>query len=306
MSHLVRKGFAALAVIAVTACSSNFSGNGTQTAGAPVPPVQPQAVTAPQMPQVPKKAGDARDREANGDTVTLPFSQAPSGLQCPQQQGYTCELAFNMPSPSPSPGKGDHAAAKHAAKHEASPSPSPSASPSPSPSPTASPSPDASGSPSASRSPNASASPSEPQITLQLVATPDDAPAMNGADDKKPSTALVAVRMSVNADEVIVGRGQADFTLPSDQITKGRGFAIQLFHETTGKHNKRTDKFVGSYSDFDANAKTNTLHFSFDSPPLQVKKNETWLFVLYADKLATPSPNASPTDNASPSPTPSS
>lgn len=129
---------------------------------------------------------------------------------------------------------------------------------------------------------------------------------MNGADDKRPSTALVTVRMSVNADEIISGRAEADFTLPSDQIVKDRGFAIQLFHETTGKHNKHTDTFVGSYANFDVDAKTATLHFTMDSPPLQVKKNETWLFVLYADKLATPSPNASPTDNASPSPTPSS
>ena len=120
---------------------------------------------------------------------------------------------------------------------------------------------------------------------------------MNGADDKKPSVALAAVRMSVSADEIISGAGEANFTLPSDQLVKDRGFAIQLFHETTGKHNKHTDTFMGSYSTFDVDAKTSTLHFAFDVPPLQVKKGETWLFVLYGDALASPSPSPSPTSS---------
>jgi hypothetical protein len=130
---------------------------------------------------------------------------------------------------------------------------------------------------------------------------------MKGADDKKPSVALVAVRMSVSADEIISGAAEATFTLPQEQLVKDRGFAIQLFHETTGKHNKHTDTFEGSYSTFDLDAKTNTLHFSFDAPPLQVKKGETWLFVLYGDQLASPTPNpsASPGAPSSPSASPS-
>lgn len=296
MLHLVRNLGIALALVAVTACSSNFAGNGTQTAGAPVPPIQPQAVTAPKMPEVPKKAADANGANASADTATFAFSQAPAGLQCPQQQGYTCELKFNMPSPSPSPEKGKHA------NHKATPSPSPS--PSPTPTPASSESPSASESPSSSGSPKASASPSEAQITLRLQAQPSDAPPMKGADDKKPSVALVAVRMSVSADEIISGAAEANFTLPQEQLAKGRGFAIELFHETTGKHNKHTDTFEGSYSTFDVDAKTNTLHFSFDAPPLQVKKGETWLFVLYGDQLASPSPNPSSSPNPSESPTP--
>ncbi len=128
---------------------------------------------------------------------------------------------------------------------------------------------------------------------------------MNGADDKKPFTALVTVRMSVSTDEVIKDHAEANFTLPADQLVKDRGFAIQLFHETTGKHNKHTDTFMGSYSTFDVDAKTDTLHFAFDAPPLQVKKGETWLFVLYADKLASPSPSASASADSSNSPSPS-
>ena len=102
--------------------------------------------------------------------------------------------------------------------------------------------------------------------------------------------------MKVSADVTIAGRAQADFTLPEGQVVKGRGFAVALYHETIGKHNKRSDQFFGSYSTFTADG--SVLHFTFSAPPIAVKSNETWVFVLFGDTQATAS--ASPGASANP------
>ena len=124
---------------------------------------------------------------------------------------------------------------------------------------------------------------------------------MINPDPKAVATvALMEVRLRTDADEVLQGKATADFTLPKEQIG-GRGFAVQLFREYE-KKKKRTDDFVGSYSDSKLN--NNTLHFQLAMPKLEVKKNETWMLVLYGDELpgASASPGASIPPDASASP----
>jgi hypothetical protein len=213
---------------------------------------------------------------ATPDTAVWPFALAGSGLACPQVEGYTCFLRFNVPSPAPTPKHGKSTAT---ASPSPSPSPSPSADPSGSPKPTASPA----------------------ELTLVLQALPKDAPALPNPDTKaRATTPLLALRMHVNADVTINGAVRADFTLPPNQVA-GRGFAIGLFQETvSGKKRHRDDRYFGSYSKSTVSA--DTLHFTVTPPSIGIKKDEVWLFVLYGDDRpnATPSPVASGAASAPP------
>ncbi len=225
--------------------------------------------------------------QASGEpeqTATHSFAQANKGLKCPDQAGYSCTLYFNMTdaelaaldaTPSPSPGK-------HGNKATPTPSPTPT--------PTPTPTPESSASPSAS--PSSSPTPSSAQMNIAFTVSPQDAPAMANPDPKGPPVvALVALRLTTTDNVVFQGNASARFTLPKEQITKGRGFAIQLFHETVKKNKKPADNFVGSYKE--SQLLDQTLSFTFNAPKLAVKKGETWLVVLYGDRLASPSPNPS-------------
>lgn len=124
---------------------------------------------------------------------------------------------------------------------------------------------------------------------------------MVNPDPKALATiALMTIRLHTDADEILEGKAIAEFTLPKEQIG-GRGFAVQLFHESV-KKKKTTDDFIGNYAD--SKLKDQTLRFELTMPKLQVKKDETWLLVLYGDELpsASASPGASASPNASASP----
>jgi hypothetical protein len=124
---------------------------------------------------------------------------------------------------------------------------------------------------------------------------------MNNPDPKAVATvALVSLRLRTDADVTLTGKVLVDYTLPKEQIG-GRGFAVQLYHEDV-KKKKTTDTFFGSYAK--SKLEGTTLHFELDSPPLQIKKDETWLLVLYGDELpsASASPKTSPSGSPSASP----
>jgi hypothetical protein len=124
---------------------------------------------------------------------------------------------------------------------------------------------------------------------------------MNNPDPKAVATvALVSLRLRTDADVTLTGKVLVDYTLPKEQVG-GRGFAVQLYHEDV-KKKKTTDTFFGSYAK--SKLEGTTLHFELDSPPLQIKKDETWLLVLYGDELpsASASPKTSPSGSPSASP----
>ncbi len=121
---------------------------------------------------------------------------------------------------------------------------------------------------------------------------------MENPDPKAVATvALMTVSLHAGGDIILQGKAIADFTLPKEQIG-GRGFALQLFRQSV-KHRKTIDTFVGSYNKSDYHGK-NTLRFQIDMPKFQVKKDETWLLVLYGDEM--PSASASPKPGSSASP----
>jgi hypothetical protein len=132
---------------------------------------------------------------------------------------------------------------------------------------------------------------------------------MNNPDPKAVATvALVALRLHTDADVTLAGNVTADFTLPKEQLG-GRGFAVQLYHEDISKKHKVTDTFLGSYAK--SKLAGTTLTFQVGAPSLQIKKDETWLIVLYGDELPSSttspstSPSASPSGSASASASPS-
>jgi hypothetical protein len=126
---------------------------------------------------------------------------------------------------------------------------------------------------------------------------------MNNPDPKAVATvALVALRLHTDADVTIAGDVTADFTLPKEQLG-GRGFAVQLYHEEVSKKHKVTDTFFGSYAK--SKLVGNSLTFDLNAPALQVKKDETWLIVLYGDELPSASTSPSTSPSSSPSAAPS-
>jgi len=288
----------AAAALALSACSGNFSGGGGTV---------PQAPGAPQLAASPgaQPSGATPNAQPTGDTATYPFSQAPSGLQCPTVSGFSCVLKFNAPAPTPTPTatptpgpKGKHPAKRTPKpKPTATPSPTPSPTPTAVPSPTATPNEDSVHEP--APSPAASAAAVGPNVTLTLAALPKDAPAMQNADAKALSTnALIALRLKADAAIELDGTAIAEFSLPPDQIGN-RTYAVQLFQEQQGKKGKHTDRYVGGFTESTLDG--NKLRFVFTPPKIQIKKDEVWLFVLYAAE--TPSASGSPA--ASPSAAPS-
>jgi hypothetical protein len=114
------------------------------------------------------------------------------------------------------------------------------------------------------------------------------------------TVALVALKMDFDHAITLGGKVSADFTLPKEQVG-GRGFSVQLYHETVS-HRRTHDDFIGNYNQ--SNLSGTTLSFAIDAPPIQVGKNDTWLLVLYGDELPdkTSSPSPSPKTSASGSP----
>jgi hypothetical protein len=273
-----------LASFTLAACSGDM-GSGMSTPGGDMPPVQQPMQPGSMMSPTPMTSAGVAQAKITptptappGNTATYSLAAAANGIRCPQVNGYSCILHVSIAtSPSPKP----------PSKSSASPSPSPT--------------PSASDSPSSSPSPSPSATPA---ITLQLEAQPHDAPAMeHPGEHTSPSTALVALRMTTNQDVVLKGTESADFIIPSTQMS-GRKFAVQLFHEWTGRRRAKVDTFIGSYAD--STFMKDALHFTIAAPQVTVKKGETWLFVLYAGEKPTPSPSPSPKPSPTPSPKPSS
>ncbi len=286
-----------LLALTLAACQGSFGSGGTEAPGGMGPPINPQTaqqgpanMTPPPMSPSPGEGGPT---PGPSGFASFAFSDAPNGISCPEDQGFSCKLRFNVTD--------ETAKTKAGAKASASPSPLPSGSADPNdvadlgelmqP-------PDASTSPGASSSPSASPSPaaSIPHIMIASSAMPKNAPKMIDPNPKALATvALMQVRLKTDADEILHGKAIAEFTLPKEQIG-GRGFALQLFRETE-KKKKRTDDFVGNYSQ--SKLDKETLRFQLTLPKVQVNKNETWLLVLYGDEL--PSASASPGASASPS-----
>jgi hypothetical protein len=122
---------------------------------------------------------------------------------------------------------------------------------------------------------------------------------MENPDPKAVATvALVTLRLHTDADVTLAGKMTVDYTLPKEQVG-GRGFAVQLYHESV-KKKKTTQTFFGSYSK--SHLDGTTLHFELDAPALQVKKDEVWLLVLYGDELPSASASPAPSSSASASP----
>lgn len=123
---------------------------------------------------------------------------------------------------------------------------------------------------------------------------------MTNADHK--TTALIALRVTTDADAIVEGNARAEFMLPKDEIGN-RGFAVQLYRETKTKH-RHMFSYVGSYDKSKVDGQT--LRFEFVVPKVQIKKGETWVFVLYGDdRTASPSPSASASASDAPSASPS-
>ncbi|MDQ2992964.1 MAG: hypothetical protein M3R30_09135 [Candidatus Eremiobacteraeota bacterium] len=284
---------ALLVALVLAGCSGNFgSGGSTGGLNPPAPPNAP-AIGGSSAP------ANVASPAPTGDTATYPFSQAPTGMQCPTVDGFSCLLKFNAPAPTPSPTPKGKKPAKGS-----KPKPKPTATPSPTPSPTPTVAPTTL---IATTSPSASPSPAGANVTFKLAALPKDAPAMNDPDPKAlATTALVTLRMKADATVVLDGTAIADFTLPKEQIG-GRSYAVQLYQEIK-KGKGTTDHYVGTFSDSTIDA--NTIRFVFTPPRIEIKKDEVWLFVLYSAETPStspaPSPGGSPTASGSPSPTPSS
>ncbi len=287
--------------LSLAACQGSFGSGGTEAPGGMGPPMNPQAAqqvpgNMSPPPMMSPSPGVGASTPGPSGFASFAFSDAPNGIACPEDQGFSCKLSFNVTD--------DNAKTKAGTKAGAKASASPSASPSPSADPTdvpdlgaAIPSPDASISPGASASPSASSSPSASAAHIMLAssAMPKNAPKMINPDPKAVATvALMEIRLKTDTDEVLQGKAIAEFTLPQEQIG-GRGFAVQLFHETV-KKKKTSDDFMGTYSQ--SKLDKDTLRFQLTMPKIQVKKDETWLLVLYGDEL--PSASASPAASASP------
>lgn len=262
----LRMLFACVA-LGLAACQGGFSSGGTS---APLPPTNGSVgVNSVALGSAAPSGGPS---VPPGDTVSYAFAQASQGLQCPQSQGFTCVLRFNVGTAA------SVATAAPSAKSAASPRATASGSSSPSASPT----------------PGTA-------MTITIAALPNDAPALpNSNANAKPTVALVRLRLTVNDAVMLQGNANATFTLPQAQAVSGRAFAVALFHETVRRRH-RDDKFFGSYAKSTLDG--TSLRFSFTPPKIQVKKDETWLLVLYGDQCsscnATPAPaTAAPNANS--------
>jgi hypothetical protein len=146
--------------------------------------------------------------------------------------------------------------------------------------------------------------PSGPSVTLRVEALPKDAPPMYHTPVNTINvTPLIMAHLTPNQDFVLDGPAVAQFTLPADQA-EHRGFAVQLFEETTNKKKKTSYRPIWTFDK--STLKDDTLTFEFTPPKMTIPKNTTYVVVLFGDtKKETPapsgSPSASPSSNASPS-----
>lgn len=267
-------------VLALAACSGNF-GTGTgipQQGGNQLPPL---GNTTP-MPEnngkgLPEPGASSTPAPA-ASPETYQIADAQRGFACPASpDGFGCTLSFNLPEPTPEPS----ATPKH--KGKATPTPSPTPTPTPSPSPA----------PSGSVSPAPSSSPSSGTITLKAEPMPADAPKLvHTPPNSIDVIPLNMVTLGTNADFPLDGWVNAAFTLPADQFTKDRGFAVQLFSKSTKK--KSTD-FAPIWTFDRSTVSNNTLTFEFKPPKMKIAKGSTYVLVLYGDApKATPLPSGAP------------
>jgi hypothetical protein len=115
---------------------------------------------------------------------------------------------------------------------------------------------------------------------------------------------LMMVSLTTSSDFALDGDAVAQFTLPKSQMA-GRGFALQLFHETT--HKKRRDyKPIWTFNR--SNIEKGALIFDYAPPKFTITKGITYVLVLYGDDksnaTASPSAAASVTPSVSPTATP--
>lgn len=280
-------------VLLLTACSGNF-GTGTgipQQGGNPqLPPLGQSPMPQNNGKGLPEPNTSATPA-AEASPATYQITDAQNGFACPPgADGFGCQLSFNLPEPTPAPS----ATPKHRGKSTPTPSPSPSPTPTPSPQ------------PSGSASPAPSSTPSGGTITLKAESMPQDAPKLvHTPPNSIDVVPLAMVNLTTNADFPLDGWVNAAFTLPADQLTKDRGFAVQLFSKSTKK--KSTD-YTPIWTFDKSTAVDHTLTFSFKPPKMKIAKGSTYVLVLYGDApKASPSPasSASPNASASPSSNPS-
>lgn len=285
----MNKGIAlALAALLLSACSGNF-GTGTgipQQGGNQLPPMGGN--TMPQsngngMPQ-PNASGSPLPSPS---PETYQIADAQDGFACPPtQENYGCKLSFNLPPPTPEPSPSP----KHNGK--ATPTPSPSPTPTPSPS------------PEGSASPTASPTPAGGTITVKAQAQPVDAPKLvHIPPDSIVVVPLTMVTLTTNADFPLDGWVNAQFTLPKEQYAKGRGFAVQLFSQST---KKKSVNYTPIWTFDRSSLDTDTLTFSFKPPKMKIAKGSTYVLVLYGDDTskmkASPAPGSSATPEELPTP----
>jgi hypothetical protein len=100
------------------------------------------------------------------------------------------------------------------------------------------------------------------------------------------------VTLSTNADFPLDGWVNAAFTLPADQFTKDRGFAVQLFSKST---KKKSTNYAPVWTFDSSTVANNTLTFQFKPPKMKIAKGSTYVLVLYGDAPKTsPLPSAAP------------
>jgi hypothetical protein len=290
IAALQRAGFGALAILAVSACSS-MGGLGGDSGGGLTAPVNAQGAFGQQQTGNTNAGGPTAGpngvAELANPGATLapnqaqyPVANGPSGLKCPpialQGQTYACGFSFNVP-------------------------------PSPSPSPSGSPASDASSAPTPSPTPTPPGT-----ITLQAEALPSDVPGMTQPDLQALRIApVLAIRFQSDTNFEMNGTAIAAYTLPRAQFA-GRRFALQLYNETfprTVSGTKRTDTFLLGYAKPVVDADDAMLSFTFSLPKTSVRSGQIWLLVLYgltypSTPSPSPSPAASSSASASPSPQP--
>ncbi len=265
-------------VLALAACSGNF-GTGTSSPGGSMIP--PGAPGENQPLSLPSDAGSASPGASaasvaaplGGDTAQLALSDAASGLQCPDVNGYTCLLRLNAPDATPAPSSSPKG--KTQSTPSPSPSPTPTATPAPSPLPSGE-----------LASPLPSATPTGPTMTLKVAVHPKGAPPMyRPPAGALGTTALMDVTLSPSEKFVLNGNVIAAFSLPKEELAQ-RGFALQIFQVQT--HKKKSSTLHPLYSFNKSSRDGSTLTFEFKPPKLTVPKDSTYLLVLYGDDHPSP------------------
>lgn len=112
------------------------------------------------------------------------------------------------------------------------------------------------------------------------------------------------VTLTTNADFPLDGWVNAQFTMPQEQYTKGRGFAVQLFSQTT---KKKSVNYSPIWTFDRSTIDGTTLTFSFKPPKMKIAKGNTYVLVLYGDDISKlpPLPGASAVPSTAPEAAPS-